>query len=89
MFRIFTFYITADSVFKHFQVSEFRISQNLPLNIRKNSFYRIEPRTVSGKFNQCNGITFNIGFKCLRAVSPPTVQDDTKAVAPVKLAQGF
>lgn len=89
MFRIFTFYITANGTFKHCQNSEFRVSQNLPLNIRKDSFHRIEPRTISGKLNQCNGLTSNIGFKRLRAVSPPAIQDDIKVVAPVMFAQEF
>lgn len=89
MFRIFTFYVTANGTFKHCQNSEFRVSQNLPLNIRKNSFHRIEPRTISGKFDQCNGLTSNIGFNRLRAVSPPAIQDDIKTVAPVMFAQEF
>lgn len=87
MFRVFTFYVTADGAFKRCQNSEFRVSQNLPLNIRKNPFHWIEPRTISGKFDQCNGLTSNIGFKRLRAVSPPAIQDDIKTVAPVMFAQ--
>lgn len=89
MFRIFTFYVTANGISKHCQNSKFRVSQNLPLNIRKNSFHRIEPRTISGKFNQCNGLTPNIGLKRLRAMSSPAVQDDIKAATLIMFAQEF
>lgn len=89
MFRIFTFYITPYGRLKHCDSREFRVEQDLSLNITEDSFHRIKPGTISRKFDQSNGLGPDIRFKHLRAMSSPTVQDDIKTIALIMFPQEF
>lgn len=89
MFRIFTFYITPNGRLKCCDSREFRVKQDLSLNISKDSFHRIKPGTISRKFNQSNRLGPDISLKHLRAMSFPTVQDDIKTIALIMFPQEF